>query len=58
MMENDKCNWTYNNPWGDDDCDYWETECGGLFQITEGTPKDNKMGYCPYCGRLILEESK
>jgi len=45
------CTWTY-----DDLYDYWETSCGESFIITEGDPKENKMVFCPFCGRLIKEK--
>lgn len=41
------CLWTYN-PDG-----YWQTACGDQFCITEGTPAENRMRYCHYCGRQI-----
>ncbi len=47
-----KCTWTY---YEDDVQDYWATGCGELFCLNDGTPTDNKMKYCSYCGRLILE---
>ena len=46
----DKCKWTY-----DEDMDCWEAECDNLFSLMEGTPKENKMKYCPYCGKLIQQ---
>jgi len=36
--------------------DAWKTECGGLFQVMNGTPRENGMLFCPYCGRAIDEE--
>lgn len=39
------CRWCY-----DEHCDCWETDCGESFWLTDGTPKDNQMQYCPYCG--------
>lgn len=44
------CNWRY-----DEQMDAWETECGGAFQIMCGTPAENEMTHCPYCGGLIVE---
>lgn len=34
---------------------YWETDCGNAFQVVDGTPKDNGMNYCPYCGKRLVE---
>ena len=33
--------------------EYWATECDGAFYLETGTPSDNKMIYCPYCGKKI-----
>lgn len=40
----------------DDDTDVWETSCGHAFTIIEGTPSDNHMEFCCYCGRRVDEE--
>ena len=41
----------------------WETTCGNAFEINDGTPAENNMTYCCYCGgkvkarvRAALEE--
>lgn len=44
------CEWKY-----DESYDMWETECGGAFTLLKGTPKDNLMKYCPYCGKQIKQ---
>jgi hypothetical protein len=41
--------------WKDDGEGNYETDCGGLFTITRGTPKENKMKYCCYCGKILKE---
>ena len=34
--------------------EYWDTQCGKQYVISnEGTPKDNEMEYCPFCGKRI-----
>lgn len=34
----------------------WETSCGEIFSFEPwGTPSENKMRYCPYCGRPLRE---
>ena len=38
------------------DPDYWETGCDNAFIMIEGTPTENRMSYCPYCGRPLVEE--
>lgn len=45
-----QCTWVYDE-WED----AWNTTCGEKFQLTEGTPKDNGMKYCCYCGSEIGE---
>ena len=47
-----KCEWTLI-----DDGTY-ETDCKEMFSISEGTPAENKMDYCCYCGKeLYVNES-
>lgn len=45
-----KCLWTY-----DQDLDTWDTQCDNSFMLNEGTPSDNQMNYCPYCGHEIKQ---
>ena len=33
------------------------TTCGRRFDVTTGTPAENGMTYCPYCGHLIAEDA-
>lgn len=33
----------------------WSTDCGGDFEINEGTPAENRMGFCCYCGKPIIQ---
>ena len=50
----DFCKWKYNGESVSvDDFDGYETSCGGLFHIIEGTPSENRMIFCPYCGKKI-----
>ena len=45
------CDWKY-------DCvdDYYDTECGNAYCLTDGTLTDNDHRYCPFCGGLIDEQ--
>jgi hypothetical protein len=43
------CKWSQNEDGA------FETECGGAFEIMSGTPTDNNMRYCCYCGDAIEE---
>lgn len=29
------------------------TDCGGTWCLDDGTPPENDMKFCPYCGKLI-----
>lgn len=44
------CQWT-----GDEDGDFWETDCGHAFQFNNGGPKENDQKFCGYCGKPVLE---
>jgi hypothetical protein len=46
------CVWRYD-PDG-----YWQTECSDQFCITEGSPAENRMRYCHYCGRRIMTNTE
>ena len=50
IFEEAVCNWHQ-----DDDDGTWATDCGGIFVIIEGTPSDNKMKFCAYCGKPLVE---
>ncbi len=40
----------------DGDANAWEcSECKEWWVLTDGTPKDNFMNYCPKCGSKIEE---
>ena len=44
------CVWEYVNS-----NDYWQTGCGGAFSLDEGTPAQNDIKFCPYCGHSLVE---
>jgi hypothetical protein len=46
------CNWIEN------DDGFWVTGCGHFFVLDEGTPSDNQMHWCPYCGKSLQEVRK
>ena len=48
--DNMVCNW-----YQDDGDGIWATDCGGVFEIIEGSPSDNDMKFCPYCGKPLEE---
>ena len=39
--------------WAEAEDGNWDTGCGYMFVLTEGTPYDNEMGFCCYCGGTI-----
>lgn len=45
----DTCEWIV------DEDGVWHTDCKNEYVIIEGTPKENKMNYCCFCGRKITE---
>jgi hypothetical protein len=48
LAEPTNCAWEY-----DHEEDSWNTECGNKFSIEHGTPTENKMKYCCFCGKHI-----
>lgn len=46
--ETNKCEWI-----SDDYEDGWSTSCGLIFIINDGTPEENHMKFCCYCGKEI-----
>ena len=52
-IEKETCSWIQED---DPDICYWKTGCGNSFYFTEGTPTDNNMKYCCYCGKLLKQE--
>ena len=45
------CTWVQDDP----DRGAWATSCGGMFSITDGTPGENGMRFCTYCGGVLVE---
>lgn len=41
----DPCEWLQDE-WDNS----YDTSCGNKYEIIEGTPEDNGMNYCTYCG--------
>lgn len=39
--------------WKRDEDGNWHTGCGGMFVLDEGTPGDNSMAFCCYCGKPL-----
>ena len=34
---------------------YWHSACGESFFLKDSTPYENKMRFCCYCGRSLVE---
>jgi hypothetical protein len=49
LAEHPFCTWTENED------DAWETSCNHIFEVNDGTPLENEMQFCPFCGKLIEE---
>ena len=41
--------------WVEDSDGPWRGDCGIEWELTEGTPVENDMKYCPRCGRSLVE---
>jgi hypothetical protein len=42
--------------WTEDGDGNWHTDCEHMFILTHGTPADNQMKFCCYCGKPIREK--
>lgn len=52
-IEKETCSWIQED---DPEICYWKTGCGNSFYFTDGTPADNRMKFCCYCGKLLKQE--
>ena len=50
-----RCEWTVDNNLPEDDRLY-STACGEEFLFIDGSPKDNGLKFCCYCGKPIKGE--
>jgi len=46
------CHWTAHPV---DASGFWETDCNEAFGLNEGTPSNNGMKFCCYCGKKLVE---
>jgi hypothetical protein len=51
MLTSNACLW--REEYGDEE---YQTSCGKAFVLNDGTPKDNDMLFCCFCGKLLREE--
>lgn len=47
------CTWHQD---GDSDSGVYATSCRRYFNLEDGTPEDNKMQWCCYCGKKLTQE--
>lgn len=47
-----ECRWTLEET---DWYSMWNGECGAVWSLEVGGPTENKMAYCPQCGRPLVE---
>ena len=54
LEQPNECHWYQD---GDEDSDKWAASCGRhrYFQLNDGTPPDNRMTHCCYCGKPLVE---
>jgi len=53
LAKPDTCTWFQD---GDSDSSMYQTSCRKYFDLTDGTPEDNKMQWCCYCGKKLVQE--
>ena len=51
--EPETCTWFQD---GDSDSGLYSTSCRRYFNLEEGTPEDNRMQWCCYCGKKLVQE--
>jgi hypothetical protein len=39
--------------WKEDSNGTWWADCEEAFGFTNGSPRENNMNYCCYCGRIL-----
>ena len=49
MKMSKKCQWVY-------EAGSWATGCGYEYTINDGTPSENNMNFCLYCGKVLDEK--
>lgn len=49
MSKTEFCEWT------EDEDGNWTTECEHIFVLNEGSPVENEMQFCCFCGRSLIQ---
>lgn len=42
--------------WTQDEDGFYDTECGNKWEFMYDGPKENKVVFCMYCGKKIIED--
>lgn len=45
IKQHNICIWAY-----DENCDFWDTDCGRAHCFINEGPKENSYQFCPFCG--------
>jgi hypothetical protein len=53
LAEPETCTWQQD---GDSDSGLYATSCRHYFNLEDGTPEDNKLAWCCYCGKKLAQE--
>lgn len=51
--EPETCTWHQD---GDSDSGVYATSCRRYFNLEDGAPEDNRMQWCCYCGKKLVQE--
>jgi hypothetical protein len=52
-QEQEECRWLQD---GDEGSSTWQASCSRrYFMLEDGTPTDNRMSHCCYCGKKLVE---
>jgi hypothetical protein len=50
VLDSNTCKWHQNEYWS-----AYDTECGDSFYLEDGTPEENGMKFCCYCGKPLKQ---
>jgi hypothetical protein len=54
VRDEQTCIWEQDKDW--DNESLFHTSCDNAYEITTGTPTDNHMNFCTYCGKKIVTQ--
>jgi hypothetical protein len=53
LAQQEECRWLQD---GDKESSTWQASCSRrYFMLVDGTPTDNRMSHCCYCGKKLVE---